>query len=372
MTTNGKERDAIYGIGNSDLYDGRSFQSCINYGIENQIVKNNGTEEARLSSRDFTACVKANIGIPQRIDSLLMQTVSNADIYINKNSAVLEYCKIVDSKQQGQPNSIGKSWFDTSKNKDYSYMIIQNSDTKETVECSNVSNVLGFTVGDINTGPNCTTVHSVQKCQVSARFYNNRILDHAAIYTNMRSEGEPFDYCDFTCIQHESVPYESKYYCTIENTNKIMVLQEQGPHIDSICSASYIKQANDEWEESIESKGQSYSYIKAIEHMLGEYCDLGIQPHNTNSQEFAVSLSNIIISNDNEYFSSVFSQDGNTQSFVEDYNKRNNTLSQPEGFKNGATTQYKALVPYQAKYGQREFGFIPYNLPEFQMMPIAT
>ena len=89
MTPSGKERDAIYGIGNSDLYDGRSCQTCIDYSIENQIVKNNGTEEARLSSRDFTACVKANIGIPQRIDSLLMQTVNNDDIYINKDSAVL-------------------------------------------------------------------------------------------------------------------------------------------------------------------------------------------------------------------------------------------------------------------------------------------
>ena len=163
-------------------------------------------------------------------------------------------------------------------------MIMQNCDMKENIEYSNVSNVLGFTLGDTNTGQNCTTVHSVQKCQVSARFYNDRILDHAAIYTNMTSEGEPFDYGGFTCIHNESVPYEGKYYCTMKNMNRVMVLQEQGSHTDSICSASYTKQANVEWEESIVSEGQSYSYIKVIEHMIGEYCDLVIQPHNTNTE----------------------------------------------------------------------------------------
>ena len=171
----------------------------------------------------------------------------------------------------------------------------------------------------------------------------------------MRSEGEPFDYCDVTCIQHEGVPYESKYYYTIENTNRVM-RQVEGSHIDSICSALYIKQANDEWEESTESKGQSYSYIKVIEHMLGEYCDLGIQPHNTYSQEFAISLSNISLSNDNEYFSLGFSQDGSTQSFVQDYNKQNNTLSQSEGLKMGQQLSIKLWFPIKLKMDKGNLG----------------
>ena len=48
------------------------------------------------------------------------------------------------------------------------------------------------------------------------------------------------------------------------------------------------------------------------------------------------------------------------------------TLNQPAVFKSKETAQYTALVPYQAKYEQREFGFIPDSLPVFQMMPIAT
>ena len=110
MITNGKECGDTDGIGNGDLYDGRSFQSCNNYSIEKQIVINNRTEEARLSSMDFTSCVKANIGIPQFIDSLTIQTVSNVDTYINKSIAVLEYCEVVDNKHVGQANSKGKSW----------------------------------------------------------------------------------------------------------------------------------------------------------------------------------------------------------------------------------------------------------------------
>ena len=40
--------------------------------------------------------------------------------------------------------------------------------------------------------------------------------------------------------------------------------------------------------------------------------------------------------------------------------------------KNSEKTLYTALVPYQAEREQREFGFMPDNLPIFQRMPVAT
>ena len=153
---------------------------------------------------------------------------------------------------------------------------------------------------------------------------------------------------------------------------KLDTLHDQGSHSDSIYSASYREQANDEWVESSIDRDLSYSYVKVIENMLGEYCDLGIQPHNTNSQEFTVSYNNISISSDYEYFSSVFSQGEITQSVVMDYQNTNDTPNKLLISKNKEKTLYTALVPYQAECQQREFGFIPDNLPIFQRMPVAT
>ena len=165
----------------------------------------------------------------------------------------------------------------------------------------------------------------------------------------MTSESEPCEYCDFTYIQDQGTDYENRYNSenNIKSLRKSIILQEQSPYVSSICSASYIKQASDEWDESDPSDGHSYSYVKVIENTLGEYCDLGIQPHNTYSQEYTVSLNNINILDYNEDFSFAFSQGINTQEILVDYSEEYSTANHLCVAKNKVVTQYTALVPYK-------------------------
>ena len=365
MTLNGKKHNNTHGIGYANIYNGRSLQKCSKHDIVNQNFINNMTEEARLSSLDFTSCVKASTGIPRFTDSYVIQTVSNIDIYINQSMAVLKHCNIPNDIHKGQVCFKNEKWCSTNRKEDDSD--IPTSDIYENRDYNSVSNVKGFTIGDTNIGLHCTTVHSVQKCQVSTGCYNNEILDHAATYTNTISDGEPFHYCSLINGQISSI-----YSCNMRKFGKLDTWHDQDSHSDSICSASYREQANDEWVESSIDRDLSYSYVKVIENMLGEYCDLGIQPHNTNSQEFTVSYNNISISSDYEYFSSVFSQGEITQSVVIDYQNTNNIPNKLLMGKNNDKTLGTALVPYQAKCQQREFGFIPDYLPIFQKMPVAT
>ena len=128
---------------------------------------------------------------------------SNTDTYTNKNIAVLENCETIDNINKNQVCSKDESWWFTNTDENYSNNQRKSNNMYGNKDYGIVSNIRGFTIGDTNTGLHCTTVHSVQKCQVSARFYNNEILDHAAIYTNMISDGEPFDYCSLLGVKQQ-------------------------------------------------------------------------------------------------------------------------------------------------------------------------
>ena len=226
---------------------------------------------------NMQSCVTANICFPSSINSFIIQEVDRYENYsMNKSMVILNHEKVTGRYQytSGINNNQSQEKMDNQKIQVEKFT----SDNQYTEGSdSNLSDKnVKFTFGHTNTSLHCTTVHFVQKCQVSTR--NNTIggIDHASWETNMRSNSE---------LVNRDDSINNIYEFIIDNTENDSSILLKVTNITSSCSAWYTKQADDESRTNSDNS-DSYWNLNDMNNMLQAYCDLGVRPHNYNNQDF--------------------------------------------------------------------------------------
>ena len=309
---------------------------------------------------DIQPCVTANTCFPSSINSFIIQEVDRYENYsMNESMVILNNEKVT-----------GKYQYTLGINNNQSQEKINNheiqvekstSDNRYTERSeSNLNNYnVKFTFGHTNTSLNCTTVHFIQKCQVSTRKNTIRGLDRASWETNMRSNGELID-------RDDNIKYI--YEFITDNTENDSSTLLKVTNITSSCSAWYTKQADNESKTNSDNS-DSYWNLNDMNNMLQAYCDLGIRPHNYNNQDFSISCTYIDTIDSSDTFNRGFSQVHSIQTCISskhnmEYNNINNS--------DVTRDKHSALVSSGLEVITREYGFLPDCVPKFEIRPIAA
>ena len=238
-------------------------------------------------------------------------------------------------------------------------VIISDNRYTERFEINLNDNNMKFTFGHTNTSLNCTTVHFVQKCQVSTRKNTIRGLDRASWETNMRSNGELID-------RDDNIKYI--YEFITDNTENDSSILLKVTNITSSCSAWYTKQADNESKTNSDSS-DSYWNLNDMNNILQAYCDLGIRPHNYNNHDFSISCTYIDTIDNSDTFNRGFSQVHSIQTCISsNHNMEYNNINNSDVTRD----KHSALVSSGLEVITREYGFLPDCVPKFEIRPIAA